>query len=180
VIVLIGPPGAGKTRIGQTLGARLGWPFVDTDHMVAARAGMEIAEIFAVHGEPAFRMWEREAVRNSIGGGAPRVVALGGGAPMDPATASLLAGQFTVFLDVSDAVGVRRVGLSGARPLLAASPRARWRELMAQRRPTYTRLATSVVATDTEGPAGIAERIAKLWADYATPESSGTPEGAHR
>jgi shikimate kinase len=102
---------------------------------------------------------------------------------MDPATGDLLTGQFTVFLDVSDAVAIRRVGLSGVRPLLAASPRARWRELMVQRRPVYTRLATSVMATDADEPARIAERIAKLWADYAThksPGTPGTPEGAHR
>jgi shikimate kinase len=171
VVVLVGPPGAGKTRVGSLLAERLGWGFVDTDEMVAERAGMSVADVFATAGEAQFRVWEREAVRDAIvgvglnrGGGA-RVVAVGGGAPMDPESRALLAEPVVVFLDVSDAEGVRRVGLSGVRPLLVGSPRARWRALMAERRPVYAGVADAIVQTDRLTPGEVAARIAKLAED---------------
>jgi shikimate kinase len=151
----------------------LGWPFVDTDAVVAERAGMSISDIFLTLGEAQFRAWEREAVSDAIGGGAPRVVAVGGGAPMDSHSADLLSEQFTVFLDVSEGVGVRRVGLSGARPLLAASPRARWRELMAERRPVYLWVARHVVHVDTLTPKATATQIARLLGNTAKGKGRG-------
>jgi shikimate kinase len=149
------------------------WPFVDTDQMVADRAGMSVSDIFLTLGEPQFRAWEQEAVSDAIGAGAPRVVAVGGGAPMASRSASLLSEQFTVFLDVSERVGARRVGLSGARPLLTESPRARWRELMEQRRPVYTWVARHVVATDGLTPRETAHRIARLLGNTAEGKGQG-------
>ena len=39
VVVLIGPPAAGKSSVGQLLAAQLGMPFADTDSLVANAAG---------------------------------------------------------------------------------------------------------------------------------------------
>jgi shikimate kinase len=135
--------------------------------MVAERAGKAISEIFLSDGEPAFRAMERQSVADAIGGGAPRVVAVGGGAPMDPDSAELIGAQTTVFLDVSEAVALRRVGISGARPLLATSPRAQWRKLMEQRRPVYEWVARHVIVGDNLTAAATAKQIAKLLADTA-------------
>jgi shikimate kinase len=161
VIVLIGPPGAGKTTVGQALATLTGLPFVDTDQMVEEAAGTSVAQIFITQGEDAFRAMEREAVAQALSRGIG-IVGLGGGAPMDPATRDLLKGHEVVFLDVSDAVAVRRVGLDASRPLLVGSPRAQWRALMAERRPIYTQAATLTLVNDAAPPADIAADVVRL------------------
>ena len=52
LIILIGPPGAGKTTVGALLAARLGTGFTDTDAVVEAAAGKRVADIFISDGEP--------------------------------------------------------------------------------------------------------------------------------
>ncbi|WP_446663413.1 shikimate kinase [Flexivirga sp. B27] len=145
-VVLIGPPGAGKTTVGRLVAEQLGLDFVDTDELVEAEQGMSISDIFVEQGEPRFRELEADAVRRAAAGGG--VVAVGGGAPMTPATAKLLEGLPVAFLSVTIADAAGRVGFSAARPLLAVNPRAAWTRMMGERRPTYERLATWVVETD--------------------------------
>ncbi|MFJ1705235.1 shikimate kinase [Kitasatospora sp. NPDC088346] len=148
VVVLVGPPGAGKSTVGRLLAARLGVAFRDTDADIEELAGKPIPEIFVDEGEPHFRELEVRAVRDAVQGH-PGVLALGGGAVMAEATRAVLAGLPVVFLEVALGDAVKRVGLDAPRPLLAINPRARWRELMDVRRPVYRAVATAVV--DTEG-----------------------------
>ena len=82
------------------------------------------------------------------------VLALGGGAPVDPRTEQLLVGQTVVFLDVGIADASKRVGFDQSRPLLAVNPRASWVRLMNERRPVYERVATFRVDTGGPHPAG--------------------------
>jgi len=172
-IVLIGPPGSGKSTVGRLLAKSLEWIFVDTDVVIEAAAAMSVAEIFLAESESGFRARERAVVARvlagKVGRPAPReiVVALGGGAAIDPTAAPLLLdpARLTVFLDVSMGEGVRRVGLSGPRPLLAVSPRAQWRAQMAVRRPVYTRLADATLPTDGRTARQIAADIGSLLRD---------------
>ena len=83
-IVLIGLMGAGKTRIGRCLAARLDLPFVDADREIEAAAGCPIEDIFAVHGEKAFRAGERRVILRLLDNPL-HVLAVGGGAFMAPA-----------------------------------------------------------------------------------------------
>src|SRR5512135_1713202 len=92
-IVLVGFMGAGKTTVGQELARLLGWRFVDLDDRITARAGRSIARIFAESGEAAFRAAESRALAEFVGelaGAAPCVLALGGGAFVQPANQHLL------------------------------------------------------------------------------------------
>ena len=147
VVLLIGPPGAGKTTVGRLVADTLGVPFRDTDEVIESEQGRRIAEIFVDEGEPRFRELEAETVARATTWDG--VVAVGGGAPMTESTAALLESLPVVFLSVTIADAAGRVGFSHARPLLAVNPRATWTKLMAERRSTYERLATWVV--DTEG-----------------------------
>jgi len=95
--ILIGPPGAGKSTVGPLLAALLGVAFLDTDSVIEAAAGKPVGDIFIQDGEAAFRALERTAVAEAVEG-YQGVLALGGGAVLDPGTQRLLAGQRVVYL----------------------------------------------------------------------------------
>lgn len=159
--VMMGPPGAGKTTVGQALAELLGVPFADTDHLIEERAGKPIPEIFFDDGEAAFRAMERETIAaelESFDG----VLALGGGAVLDTGTRDLLRPHTVVFLSVELAAAVKRVGLGAGRPLLSVNPRATLKFLLDERRPLYASVATHTVKTDTREPGDIAKELAEL------------------
>ena len=160
-MVLVGPPGSGKSTVGAALATLLGVPLHDTDAAIEVAQGRTIYDIFVEDGEPAFRALERAEVARAVAqeGG---VLALGGGAPVDPLTEAVLAGQFVVFLDVGIADASRRVGFDQSRPLLAVNPRASWVRMMNERRPIYERVATHRVDTAGRTPEDIAAEIAGL------------------
>jgi shikimate kinase len=157
--ILIGPPGAGKTTAGRLLGGLLETEFLDTDDVVEAAAGKPVSDIFISDGEAVFRELEREAVADTVASH-PGILALGGGAVMDPGTRRLLAGQRVVYLETGFAAAAHRAGLDAPRPLLIGNPRARMRELLAERLPVYDGLAWVTVATDDRAPQEIADEIA--------------------
>jgi shikimate kinase len=138
-------------------------PFRDTDADIVAAAGKPISDIFTDDGEPVFRALEEQAVAAGLAGH-PGVLALGGGSVLSAATRALLAGHHVVFLNVGLAEGVRRTGLSVARPLLVGiNPRARFKELLDERLPLYREVAAVELLTDGRTPAEvIAELVASL------------------
>ncbi|MBA9006524.1 shikimate kinase [Thermomonospora cellulosilytica] len=157
--VLIGPPGSGKSTVGQGLAERLGLPFRDTDADVEAVAGKPIAEIFIDDGEEHFRALEREAVARALAEH-EGVLALGGGAILDPGTQQALSGHTVVYLQVGLSDAVKRVGLASARPLLVLNPRSQLRKLLEERLPIYERLAVISVDTDGREPAEVVDEVA--------------------
>jgi shikimate kinase len=143
-VILIGAPGAGKTRLGKRVARLLRIGFVDTDKRIVAAHG-PIAQIFQDHGEEHFRSLEREAVAESLR--EPVVVSLGGGAVLDADTRADLAGQRVALLTVSaDAVAARIGG--GKRPLLKDGI-ADWVALVESRRELYESLASRAWDTST-------------------------------
>ena len=163
-VVLVGPPGAGKSSVARELGRLLGAAVRDTDADVEAAAGRAIADIFVEDGEPAFRELERAAVLSALAEH-DGVLALGGGAVLDPDARAALdayraAGGVVVFLDVSLQAAAPRVGLNRSRPLLLGNPRAQWKALMEARRPVYEAVSTLTVLTDDLTPAQVADVVA--------------------
>jgi len=163
-VVLMGPPGAGKSSVGAALARLLGETLRDSDADIEAVAGTSVAGIFVDQGEPAFRALEVTAVAMALEQDSG-VLSLGGGAPLAEATQDALKaykanGGVVVFLDVSLTAVVPRVGLNATRPLLLGNPRQQWLGLMAARRPLYEELATMTVLTDDRTPSDIALEIA--------------------
>jgi shikimate kinase len=158
LVVVIGPPGAGKSTIAKRLATRLEVEWYDTDEAIERDQDRTISEIFVDEGEPYFRALERTEVARALEA-FDGVLSLGGGAPMDPQTQALLEGHTVVFLDVTIADAARRVGFDRTRPLLMVNPRAQWTAMMNERRPTYERLATLRVDTAGRKPAAIVDEI---------------------
>ena len=167
-VVLVGLMGAGKTSVGRRLAQCLDTRFVDSDHAIEHAAGMTIAEIFDRYGETEFRALERRVIKRLLEAGEYGVVALGGGAFMDPATRDLVLREgHVVWLKAALDVLVERTGRKpGKRPLLAAGePRAILADLQARREPVYALAHDTVVSG--EGPlsqvvAGVAARVRRF------------------
>jgi shikimate kinase len=156
MIVLVGFMGAGKTTVGTLLAARLGLPFTDSDQVIERRAGRPVRQIFEQDGEPAFRALEHLVIAELLDG-PPIVLALGGGAAEHPQTRSRLANAQVVYLHVSYAQALQRVGGDPeSRPLLARPDLA---GLYERRLGVYAGVATLTVPTDGRDPLAIAEDI---------------------
>lgn len=166
-LALVGMMGAGKSAVGALFARRAGRRFVDLDGVLAAREGMSIPEIFSRRGEAAFRAAEASALRECLAEGDGPVVALGGGAFIQPAVREALvrAAAKSVFLDVPLAVLLERLEAGGVegRPLLA---RADWREhlarLLAERLPRYRQADRVLAVGPEETPEMTAERVLAL------------------
>lgn len=182
-VVLVGPPGSGKSTVARALGALTGLPVRDTDADVEATAGTTISDLFVDHGEDHFRALERVAVATALEDHAG-VLALGGGAVLDPSTQARLReyrerGGTVVFLDVSLSHAAPRVGFNRSRPLLLGNPRAQWQALMTARRPVYEALATLTVLTDGQTPRAVAERVAESLSGSTAPAPGRAEAGGH-
>jgi shikimate kinase len=157
-VVLVGPMGAGKTTVAGLLATAWGTTARDTDADIEARDGREISDIFVESGEAAFRALEVEAVATALAEH-DGVLALGGGAVLDPATRELLAGHRVVFLRVGLAEAVKRVGLGTSRPLLLGNVRSRIKALLDERTPIYEGVSSETVDTDGRTPEEVADDI---------------------
>lgn len=146
VLVLVGPPGAGKSSVGRRVAHVLEVGFRDTDLDVEHAAGKSVSDVFVEDGEEHFRALEREAVARALAEH-DGVLSLGGGAVLAPETRVLLAGQVVVLLDADLGAAATRVGLGQGRPLVGMNPRAQLRGLLEQRRPLYAEVASHVVPT---------------------------------
>lgn len=158
VLVLVGPPAAGKTTVGTLLAERLGVTFRDTDSDIEAAEGREVADIFVTDGEPAFRALERAAVAAALASH-DGVLGLGGGAVLAEESRRLLAAHKVAFLSVGVPAAVRRIGMNRDRPLLIGNPRQQLRALLDARLPIYREVATAVVETDELTPEEVADAV---------------------
>ncbi len=157
-VVLVGAMGAGKTTVGELLASAWGVSLRDTDRDVEEKQGRPISEIFVDEGEQHFRDLEHAAVADALAAH-DGVLALGGGAVLDPETRAALKGHTVVFLHVGLSDAVKRVGLGTARPLLLGNVRARVKALLDERLPIYREVATLTVETDGRTAEEVAEEV---------------------
>lgn len=150
-VALVGPRAVGKSTLGAQLARALGWAFVDTDVVLAERAGCAAGEYLATRGEPAFRVLEAEVVAACLAASAPAVLALGGGAVTSATVRAALHDPRVrvVWLDAPvEALLDRQRADPVRRPQLTSlSLREEIAHLRAQREPLWAEVAHVKVAT---------------------------------
>jgi shikimate kinase len=149
--------GCGKTAVGAALAKALGAIFVDTDQLIAERAGKSIPEIFAQDGEVCFRELETGCLAGIMDEYAASrskkiVVATGGGLPLSERNQLLLKQGVVFFLDVGVQSVYDRTEGDDSRPLLAAKTAqqrmAAIERLHTQRHPIYSQVADHSINVD--------------------------------
>ena len=151
-IFLVGFMGSGKTTIGKRLAEPIGFDFVDTDRFIEMQQGMTVSELFARHGETAFRKMERNILleMKKID---YAVVSTGGGLPCHNNNMDvMLANGKVVYLKTSpQALAHRLVRSCTERPLIKGKTGIELRqyieEKLTEREPFYSR-AHIVVQTE--------------------------------
>ena len=161
-VVLIGPPGAGKSTIGKALAKEIATEFIDSDSEIERITGKKISDIFVEEGEAVFRKTEVEIV-TALLDGFEGVIALGGGAPINTQIQEALTGVEypVIFIDVSISQAANRIGFNKDRPLLLINPRQQWMNLMSERRPIYEKLASQTVNSDSQKSHEVAKLISE-------------------
>lgn len=159
-IFLVGPMGAGKTTVGKKLAEHYGMHFVDADHEIEARTGVDIAFIFEKEGEEGFRRRE-QAVIADLTAQSNIVLATGGGAVIKAENRTFLKSRgYVVYLHASVAQQFARVERSDNRPLLAEGDRRETlARLFVERDPYYREVADLVLDTDGKNAKQLARDI---------------------
>jgi shikimate kinase len=160
LVVLVGPPAAGKSRVGKRVSKILDVPFLDTDRVISATHGA-IADIFETRGEDYFRTLERSAVVEALG--TPGVVALGGGAVIDADTREDLKQHSVALITISEEAVGHRLNTT-KRPLLTDGIDS-WKALATLREPWYQEVATVSFDTSHQTIDQVAEQVA-LWIEH--------------
>ena len=158
-IVLLGFMCSGKTKTGQILSQRLGWPHYDTDSLVEKKAGKTIAELINKYGEGFFRDLEKEVVK-SVCEQDTCIISTGGGVPLNSENMENLRRESAVvWLRVSPKTVLKRIGNIKTRPLLDPKrPLDSICDLLQKRRPFYE-VADHHIVTDDLTPEEVAEQI---------------------
>lgn len=154
--------GAGKSSCGALAAERLGWRFCDVDTMIEAEAGMQIAEIFARHGEAEFRRREADAIAKLLKE-EWIVIALGGGAIESAETRERLRAEGTVVahLEVSLEKAIQRCqGSDATRPVLA--DRENLKARYERRLPLYREAAINIDVNELKKRAVVDELLRRV------------------
>ncbi len=162
-VLLIGFMGAGKSTVGRLVADALCVPFTDIDALVEQLDGRPVRTIFEEDGEEAFRNLETSAVR-SLSTLPSRVVACGGGVVLSDSNRAYLKSLGTVvYLRVTAAETLARVGNDSTRPLLSgASGALAAGKLLEAREALYSATADVVVDTVDRTPEEVARQVVQI------------------
>ena len=150
-IILIGPPGSGKSTIGSKLAQILNLEFVDTDAEITKKHG-RISDIFDKYGEKYFRQLESETL-NCLVKKNNQLISTGGGMVenLDVMNSTKEnCNNIFLFLNVSYDVLLSRTSQSNDRPLLKGDMTEKLKKLLDRRLPLYNKCADKTVNIDTE------------------------------
>jgi shikimate kinase len=165
LLFLIGYRGTGKTTIARLLAEKLGWAWLDADHLLEERAGRSIRQIFADEGEIGFRNQET-AILREISKKQDHVIATGGGVILREENRDLLTQGSVVWLKAPADVLWQRVQQDVTtlerRPDLAQGGLAEVAELLRLRTPHYEACQDFTVDTAERTPEQVVGAI-QVW-----------------
>ena len=155
--------GSGKTSIGKKLSKMMKFDFIDTDHLIENRTGVDISTIFAHEGEEGFRkresgVLEEMVQKNSV------VLSTGGGIILSENNRELLSSRGTVFyLATPISVQLERTAKDKDRPLLKnGDPEEILTRLHEERESLYEEVSDHVVMTENKSSQDVASEIISL------------------
>lgn len=164
--------GSGKTTVGKLLSRRLDTDFVDTDDVFVERFGT-ITTYFAQRGESDFRDHEEDIIADVLADHDFGVVSLGGGAVVRANTRERIQNRaYVVFLDVSEAQALQRLGDASSRPVLAGDPAGNWSRIRASRYDYFVNSAHRVVDTTGLDAETVATKIVQGYQQFLSRKSS--------
>ncbi len=175
---------SGKSRVGRAVAEKLGRTFVDTDALIAERAGKTVSDIFVQDGEAVFRKMERDAIAEIAADTNPRVVALGGGTLTQPENLALIRKTgILVRLWATPETLSERIGRKNTRPLMTGlSPEERLekiRTMLAEREMYYSCADFSVESSNAYSEDRVVFRvlsILKFWESHAVQVTTSSGE----
>lgn len=146
-VSLLGLRGAGKSSVGVRLAEQLGLEFLELDEAIQDSAGLQLAEIFAIHGEAYYGQLQGRCLARALGEGRRRVIALPGGIVQnEEAFALALRHTTTIWLSAPAEAHMERVLAQGdTRPVAdREDAMAELRAILDRRTPMYRRAAITV------------------------------------
>ncbi|HEY6539828.1 MAG TPA: 3-dehydroquinate synthase [Ktedonobacteraceae bacterium] len=179
-IFLTGLPGSGKSSVGRSIAALLGWNFIDTDDLVARQGGVPVGQVLIELGEERFRQLESEMLQ-AAAAQEQVVIATGGGVVISAANREYMRERgLVVYLEVSVETAWRRIqqhveqnGVPVVRPLVVGDDGPqRLRRLYEARRAWYEE-ATVHIDTEQHSPEMLAQRLVAFALVYGWLASPG-------
>ena len=160
-IALIGLRGAGKSTLGALLSRERNVPFIELDGEVEKEAGMPLAEVFSLYGQPGYRAIEKRALERVLREHERAVISVGGGVVSEKDTYDLLLSYcYTIWIKAQPEEHMSRVMAQGDFRAMAGSDRAMddLRRILEAREPLYQKADLQL---QTSGSA-VEESFAKL------------------
>jgi shikimate kinase len=161
-LILFGFKASGKTHFGKLLAIRMHRPFIDTDDLIlelySKQTGKRstIGEIYKTLGKDQFRAFESNVLRE-LKDVKDSIIALGGGAVLNPANVEFLQTVGTlVFLKASTEKLKGRIFKGEFPPFLdPKDPEGSFYRMVQEREPIYRSIPAMSVDTDALDEAGV-------------------------
>ncbi len=173
-IALVGLRGAGKTTLGRLTAEKLNMPFVELDREVERASGMELSEIFSMHGQSMFRRLERQCLETIVARFERVMIATGGSLVTEAATYDLLLSScFVVWLSATPEHHMSRVLAQGDLRPMADAPQAMddLKAILESRTPLYAKANAEVMTSGKSETEAVAALL-----DVVTEAISGSGE----
>ncbi|XDV46851.1 hypothetical protein PO909_016676 [Leuciscus waleckii] len=171
-ILLMGPPGAGKTCVGRILGHRLGMPVIDIDDDVLERTwGMSVADKLSEIGGDGFIEEEGKAVCRFAATGS--VISLTGSNPLhSDAMRHLKRSGLAVYLDVDTEDIMQRLSRRKVNRIVGQDAGVSMREILHYRKQFYEKwLDVRVLCGTGDSGEDVADKVLRTLLRYEDSES---------